>query len=114
MAYVSQQLKKELAPTIREICKRHGIRATLSVRNHSTLVLTMRYGTIDWGDHKSINPYGYQDHYTGAALAFLSEIIPAMNQGNWDKSDIMTDYFNVGWYVDINIGSWNNPYILTN
>jgi len=35
-----------------------------------------------------------------------------MNTGNWDKSDIQTDYFNVGWYVDVNIGKWNKPYIM--
>jgi hypothetical protein len=35
-----------------------------------------------------------------------------MNMGNHDNSDIMTDYFDVGWYVDVNIGLWNKPYIL--
>jgi hypothetical protein len=35
-----------------------------------------------------------------------------MNAGNWDKSDIQTDYFNVGWYIDVNIGKWNKPYTL--
>jgi hypothetical protein len=34
-----------------------------------------------------------------------------MNDGNWDKSDIQSDYFNVGWYVDVNIGKWNKPYV---
>jgi hypothetical protein len=36
----------------------------------------------------------------------------AMNDGNHDRSDIQTDYFDVGWYVDVNIGRWNKPYIL--
>jgi hypothetical protein len=22
----------------------------------------------------------------------------------------MTDYFDVGWYIDINVGKWNKPY----
>ncbi len=30
----------------------------------------------------------------------------------YDNSDIMTDYFDVAWYVDINIGKWNKPYKL--
>ena len=41
---------------------------------------------------------------------FLSEVIPAMNNGNHDNSDIQTDYFDVGWYIDVNIGKWNKPY----
>jgi hypothetical protein len=35
-----------------------------------------------------------------------------MNQGNWNRSDVQTDYFDVGWYCDINVGSWNKPYVL--
>ena len=46
------------------------------------------------------------------SLAFLSEVIPAMNEGNHDNSDIMTDYFDVGWYISVNIGRWDKPYIV--
>jgi hypothetical protein len=37
-----------------------------------------------------------------------------MMVGNHNRSDIMSDYHDVGWYVDINIGQWNKPYILEN
>ena len=43
----------------------------------------------------------------------LAELIDAMNEGNWDHSDIQSDYFNVGWYTDVNIGNWNKLYELT-
>jgi hypothetical protein len=46
------------------------------------------------------------------ALDFMKEIFVAMNDGNWDKSDIQSDYFNVGWYVDVNIGKWDKHYIV--
>ena len=29
---------------------------------------------------------------------------------NWDNSDSMTDYFDVNYYLDINIGKWNKRY----
>lgn len=127
MAYVSQELKARLAPQIRAICKRHGIKASLAVRNHSSLVLTVRQGSIDFVADYSIspqdrthakqfgiqvNPYHYKSHFGGRALKFLSEVIPAMNDGNHDRSDIQSDYFDVGWYVDVNIGRWNRPYAL--
>ena len=48
MAYVSQEMKAKLAPTIKAICKKYGIKATLAVRNHSTLVLNIRQGEIDF------------------------------------------------------------------
>ncbi len=121
MAYVSQELKSKLAPKIKAICKKYGVKASLAVRNHSTLVLNVKSGKIDFisdygnSDDASkfgiqVNPYWYKDHFVGKSKAFLSEVIPAMNDGNWDKSDIQTDYFNVGWYIDVNIGKWNKPY----
>jgi hypothetical protein len=135
MAYVSQSLKKTLAPHIKAVCKRYGVKATLAVRNHSTLCLNIKSGPIDFignanevcgNDHyqvsrgftpnksgyDNVNVYHYRSHYSGVALKFLSEVIPLMNYGNHDNSDIMTDYFDVGWYVDVNIGKWDQPYIL--
>ena len=46
---------------------------------------------------------------------FYKELLAAMHgvgsrYANHDNSDIMTDYFDVGWYVDINVGQWNNGY----
>jgi hypothetical protein len=133
MAYVSQELKSKLSPAIKAVCKKYGIKASIAVRHHSTLCLNIKSGAIDFignsnrvcgGDfyqvqrgfkpnttgYDQVNPYHFQSHYDGDAKAFLSEVLAVMNDGNWDKSDIQTDYFNVGWYVDVNIGSWNKPY----
>lgn len=139
MAYMSQERKAQIAPVIKEICKRHGIKSSLAVRHHSTLVLNIRQGPIDFVENYietdklkpyakymsedqieyvrknralDVNPYWYQEHFSGQALAFLQEVMTAMNLGNHDRSDIQTDYFDVGWYVDVNIGRWNQPYAL--
>jgi hypothetical protein len=123
MAYVSQELKAKLAPKIKAILKKYGVKGSLAVRGHSTLVLNIKSGKIDFikdfGDREDakkfgiqVNPYWYQDHFAGKSKKFLSEVIPAMKVGNWDNSDIQTDYFDVGWYVDVNIGKWDKPYQL--
>lgn len=135
MAYVSQELKKTVAPKIKMILKKYGLKGTLSVDGHSTLCLNLKSGSIDFignsnrvcaADHyqvsrgftantsgyEDVNPYHYKSHYDGKALAFLKEVIPAMNKGNWDDSDIQTDYFSVGWYIRINIGKWNKSYVV--
>ena len=135
MAYMNQQRKAEIAPVLKAICKKYGVKASVAVRNHSVLVLNIKSGPIDfignlnkvcsvapgadrYGPYRAavgsidVNPYHYRDHFDGKALAFLSAILPAMNTGNHDNSDIQSDYFDVGWYVDVNIGAWNKPYIL--
>jgi len=113
MAFVSQELKAKLAPRIKAICNKHGVKASIAVRNHMTLVLNIKSGKIDFGGTNiDVNTYWYNEHFKDKpkALAFLSEVIPAMNNGNHDRSDIQSDYFDVGWYIDVNIGKWNKPY----
>jgi hypothetical protein len=121
MSYVSQELKAKIAPKVKEILKKYKVKGSLAVNHHSTLVLNIKEGALDmYQDFAKpedaakfgiqVNPYWYKDHFAGKTKAFLSEVIPAMNDGNWDKSDIQSDYFNVGWYVSVNIGKWNKPY----
>ncbi len=123
MAYMSQEHKKQLAPTINAILKKYSVKGTLAVRHHSTLVLNIKSSSIDFfgdcigqrptdRDCISVNQFWYKEHFTGESLAFLSEVIPAMNVGNHNNSDIMTDYFDVGFYIDVNIGQWDKPYQL--
>jgi len=139
MAYFSQEKKAKIAPVVKSILKKYNIKATLAVRDHMTLVLNIRQGEIDFVENfietdsqvahggkmtpdriaylrksKSldVNPYWFQEHFSGRALEFLKEIFSAMNAGNHDRSDAQTDYFDVGHYVDVNIGRWNQPYAL--
>lgn len=125
MAYMSQERKAAIAPVVKAICKKYGIKASMAVRHHSTLVLNIKSGSIDFignynerttnpnGHAKTyidVNPYWYNDHFTGVALDFMKEVFAAMNTGNHDRSDIQSDYFDVGWYVDVNVGRWDKPY----
>jgi len=135
MAYISQERKSQIAPAVRAICKKYGIKASLAIQNHRTLVLNVSQGDIDFvynynktliernrhiakvmephtSGSLSVNPYHFQNHFSGRALDFLKEVYDAMMTGNHDRSDIQSDYFDVGWYVDINIGKWNKPYAL--
>ena len=61
-----------------------------------------------------MNPYWYQDHFDGKAKKFLTEAFAALKSAGWyDRSDAMTDYFDTAYYVDVNVGKWNKPYIVT-
>lgn len=134
MAYIDQIKKKQIAPTIKAICAKYGVKATLSIDNHSTLKLYIKSGSIDfiktfnetvsakpdytmYADHTKVtyidvNPYWYQEHFVGPALKFLEEVLEVMNFGNHNRSDIQSDYFDVGWYVGVKIGKWDKPYEL--
>lgn len=133
MAHMNQDKKAALAPKIKAILAKYGVKGSIAVRHHSTLVLNIKSGSIDFiknynetvaaraggfrngnpaKDHLDVNQYWYKEHFSGVALKFLDELLPAMNVGNHDNSDVQTDYFDVGWYVDVNIGKWDKPYVL--
>lgn len=138
MAYMNQSRKAVIAEAVKPILKRYGVKGSLSVRNHSTIVLTLTEGKVDFiGDMNTtrqfgyittelnkdemrkryelnVNPYWYQEHYTGRTLAFLSEIFPAMKAADWyDRSDAMVDHFDTAYYFDLHVGRWNKPYRVT-
>jgi hypothetical protein len=135
---MNQSKKAVIASKVKPILAKYGMKGSLRVRNHSTICLTLTSGKVDFiGDlcesrqfgyvtHKldkdemrkryelDINPYWFQEHYTGESLAFLSEIIPAMKGADWyDRSDAQVDYFDTAYYFDVNVGKWNKPYTLT-
>jgi hypothetical protein len=121
MAYVSQKDKAELAPAIKKVLSKYGMKGSISIRHHSTLQVTLQSGSIDFGEYThgdgyiQVNVYHIERHYKGKAQKFLTELLAAMKGPGWfDKSDSMTDYFHVKHYCDINVGKWNKPYFLQN
>ena len=118
MAYVSQKDKAKLAPQIKKVLNKYGMKGSISIRHHSTLVVTLQSGAIQFdhshGDgYTQVNVYHIDSHYEGHAKAFLLELLAAMKGPDYfNNDDAMTDYFHRSHYTDINIGKWNKPYFL--
>ena len=119
MAYVSQQDKKELAPAIKKVLNKYGMKGSISIRHHMSLVVTLQSGAIDFKDYShgdgyiQVNTYHIDAHYSGKAKAFLNELLDAMKGPKYfNNDDAMTDYFHRSHYTDINVGKWNKPYFL--
>ena len=118
MAYMSQENKKAIAPQIKKVLKKYNMKGSISVHNHSQLVVTLASGELDIAG-RSVNTYWLSQHYSGKALSFFLELKDAMNgvgsggKQNFDKSDIQSDYHFVGWFIDISVGRWDKPYICT-
>ena len=115
MAYVSQEDKSKLATGIRAVLARYGMKGTIAVRHHSTLVVTVKSGPIDFGDTNiDVNVYWIDQHYEGKARRFLNELLAAMKGPDYfNHDDAMTDYFHRSHYTDIRIGNWKQDYVFT-
>jgi len=102
MAYMSKERKAELAPWIMAVLKEYGEKGTLSISHYSTLVLKIKAGGM-FEKGMYINEYHLPENFDGRRLEFLKKVKEAMMIGNHDNSDVMTDYFDVGWYITITI-----------
>ena len=135
MAWMNQERKAKLLPAMKAVCDKYGVKASYAVRNHSTLVVNIKQGKLDFmencnrvgsermhnrglerrevRDYMDINPYWFHEHFDGSCKNFLTELFAAAKGTEWyDRSDAMTDYFDTAYYIDVNVGSWNKPYAL--
>ena len=135
MTYISQDEKAKIAPVVKSLLKQYGLKGTLSIRNHSTLCLTITAGNIDFfasanrmnkelaarrgddyrevKDSLQVNPYYIDSHFDGAAAQVLTKLLESLRGEGWyNNSDIQSDYFDVKHYVSIDIGKWNKAYQL--
>ena len=111
MAYFSQERKKEMQPKIKALLKEYNMKGNLSVRHNSSVILNLKEGAIDFKtDYEQVNTYYIEERYKGEAKAFLKKAKAILMSGNHNNNDLHTDYYDVGWYADINIGKWDKPY----
>lgn len=115
MAYVNNETKQKIQAALKPVFKKYGIKATVAKGSYgSSLVVNVAAGDIDFGtDYQQVNIYWIDDNHTGKAKDFLNEVLREIKRaGEWyDESDSQIDYFNTAFYISINIGRWDKPYV---
>lgn len=135
MAYMSQEKKKVIAAALKVALKDSGLKYSLRVRNSLTIYMTIKSGPVDFfgnfnvksadtaerrgydfapaKDRMNVNTFWIDSNFDGEVAKLLKTIVDCLNTGNWDRSDSQSDYFDVGHYIELEIGSWDKPYVLT-
>lgn len=103
MSYINQEMKKHIAPGVKEVLKEYNMSGTLSIRGSKSLILTLKSGPLDFQCGGQISKYWLGDKFCDKEYAFLTKMFDALNNGNWDKSEAQFDYFDVGWYTYIKV-----------
>lgn len=120
MAYMSQEHKAQIAALLKPVMPKDW-KYSLKVENHSSIICTVRSAPCDvlgkagvelhGRAFYDVNPYWYKDHIQDPELReVVGKIIDVLNTGNWNRSDIMTDYFDVGHYIGLTFGTWDKPF----
>lgn len=139
-ATMGAEQKKLIATKLKPVLSKFGLKGSLSVKNGSTITLTLTEGAIDFignsanvdakdefnnrGAHSTIRntvKTGYlqvnvrqiQNHFTGTAKIALQQIYDVLNVDNYRESDWTNDWVKVGHYVSIHIGKFDKPYSCT-
>lgn len=128
MAYMSQDRKKRIAAELKKVVPSDW-KYTLSVQHHSQLTMTIRKGPEalmiepeSWrygefteqhmveGGYRDLNVYHLKSYVVPELYDTMKAILDTLNLENYDNSDVMSDYFDVGYYVELNIGSYDKPF----
>lgn len=122
MAYISTDEIKQFRTELKKVVPKDW-KWSLRREHHSTAIFTLRECGLDLPviindyliaqynyrnpnyDTSNFKPSRYGDLYLNAFNGLpsvkqaLENILKVLNKGNHNNSDIMTDYFDVGWYV---------------
>ena len=131
MAYIRQEDKKKLAPKIKAVLKKYGVKGSISIRHNSTLIVTLKEGALDlvgeenaarkrraernWDKfHPVQSDFQISPEYQNDRSPFFNELADAMKGDKWyENSDVMNDYYDTGYYMEISVGKYNKPYQYT-
>ena len=133
-----KEIANSVKTLLNEKYKKYNVKCSFSVNHHSTLVCKIKSASFDllsefidsfepptvndkWLEMVKrdriydVNVYqlnrGSSDIGTeSVARNIVKDIHNCMMVGNFDESDSMTDYFHVGWYTDLTIGSFGSPF----
>ena len=113
MAYITTDQVKEKRNLIKKAFPaKDGWKFSITREHFSSLQIhIMQYpDNYDFGtEHAQINHFHYDsdDDFGDAEKAVIKKLNDIAHLGHWDDSDIMTDYFNCAFYVNLAIGKWD-------
>lgn len=118
MAYISKQGITEIRNELkRRFPRKEGWKFSVRNVNHSSVYCTIQMAPVRFtqGNYEQINQYRSEEYENPEILQDIIDIcngnFPESKNKNYDNSDVMTDYFDVGWYIHIQQGSWDKPFV---
>jgi hypothetical protein len=131
MAYMSKEHAKEIRDELKATFK--NTKFSIRIDNHSALHVAILSAPDYFVDeavanyranlshefkpsgvpakHADINQY-HIDSFPYKHKDVLKKMLAIINKRNWDKSDIQTDYFDVGFYLTLSQGKWDKNFEL--
>lgn len=124
MAFITPEQTKLIKRTLK--AKFPNFKFSVRTLHYSKVMVTLLSGPADFStiptdDRDGYYPFDptkfsvneYHLHQYGEFETFFKQIVDIVNHGNYDRSDVMTDYFDVGFYTSIRVGDCDKPFVNT-
>lgn len=123
---IRQELKAQFPEFKFNVKKQLGGSCTVTITSGPTDFSDI-YKQDAYGDdgYCQVNVYHIKEEYYGKHTEFLADVLDVIKtaplhgngfhkgRGWYDNSDAMSDYFDTAFYIDLNIGQYNKPYVQT-
>lgn len=124
MAYITSEQIKSFRNQIKAAFPASkGWKWSVTKKHHSSVICALMQFPAGYdfaikreGNDTSNPLYSQLNHYyldnSGLGkkeIAVLKKVKEILHSEHWDESDIMTDYFNCAYYVNMHIGKWDKP-----
>lgn len=125
MAYMNQEKKAKIAAQLKTVVP-PGWKYSLRVRDLSVLVMTISAAPVDLvegirpakdgrpaRDYFDVVKWNIAEIQDQTLCVIMTQIMEALNLDNFDDSDSQSDYFHVGHYVRLKVGTDERGFKLT-
>ena len=118
MAYISTEEVKVIREELKKnFPSRLGWKLSIVRRDYLSLSISIIQAPFELRNdqknaYEQVNQYWLESRENKQSIPVLKKIFEIANKNNYDRSDVQSDYFDVGYYLNISIGHFGKPFTL--
>lgn len=116
MAYISTEEVKVIREELKKnFPSRLGWKLSIVRRDYLSLSISIINAPIELrndqnNSYESVNQYWLESRENKESVLVLKKIFEIANKNNYDRSDVQSDYFDVGYYLNLSIGHFGKSF----
>ena len=116
MAYISTEEIKVIREELKKnFPSRLGWKLSIVRRDYLSLSISIIKAPFELRNdqnnaYEQVNQYWIESRENKQSVPPLKKIFEIANKNNYNRSDVQSDYFDVGYYLNISIGHFGKPF----
>ena len=116
MAYISTEEVKVIREELKKnFPSRLGWKLSIVRRDYLSLSISIIKAPFELRNdqnnaYEQVNQYWIESRENKQSVPPLKKIFEIANKNNYNRSDVQSDYFDVGYYLNISIGHFGKPF----